>query len=101
MSDKIKKAVDIASISKDIRERDEIVSKFIATGILDRDEVIRKIIQLQNTDVDIRIATSAKQISEGFLNLNTATDEQLIYNLNFQLEFLKSKQLKIATEDDE
>lgn len=101
MNNNTKKKIDIASISKDIKERDEIISRYITTGNLDRNEVIRKIVELQNTDIEVRIATSTKQVIEGFLDLSSATDNQLINNLNFQLEFLKSKLVKKAMEDDE
>ena len=101
MNNNTKKKIDIASISKDIKERDEIISRYITTGNLDRNEVIRKIVELQNTDIEVRIATSTKQVTEGFLDLSSATDNQLINNLNFQLEFLKSKLVKKAMEDDE
>ena len=96
-----KKKIDAALISKDIKERDEIITRYIITGNLDRKEVIRKIVELQNTDIEVRIATSTKQVTEGFLDLSSATDNQLINNLNFQLEFLKSKLVKKAMEDDE
>lgn len=101
MNNNTKKKIDTASISKDIKERDEIISRYITTGNLDRNEVIRKIVELQNTDIEVRIATSTKQVTEGFLDLSSATDNQLINNLNFQLEFLKSKLVKKAMEDDE
>jgi len=101
MNNNTKKKIDAALISKDIKERDEIISRYITTGNLDRNEVIRKIVELQNTDIEVRIATSTKQVTEGFLDLSSATDNQLINNLNFQLEFLKSKLVKKAMEDDE
>ena len=101
MTNNTKKKIDAALISKDIKERDEIISRYITTGNLDRNEVIQKIVELQNTDIEVRIATSTKQVTEGFLDLSSATDNQLINNLNFQLEFLKSKLVKKAMEDDE
>ena len=69
MSNPIKKEYDKISLTKDIIERERIISRFQATGFLDRIDAIEKIISIQNTDAEIAVSTRIKQTESGSVNL--------------------------------
>ena len=101
MSNPIKKEYDKMSISKDIIERENIIRQFQTTGFLDRNDAIKKITSLQITDVDMAIATVAKQTQCGSVNLYQADNDLIITNIQFQIEILKAKLAKLGLEEKE
>lgn len=95
MSDPIKKAYDIASIRKDIQERQQMINEYQMTRRLDRDKVINKIMELRTTNIDVLTVTIANQSS---LPLSNAPDEMLLNDLQMQINMLKAELLKKVQE---
>lgn len=99
MSYPIKRENDKMSITNDIIERENIIRRFQTTGFLDRNEAIEKIMSLQLTDVDTALATVAKQTQCGSVNLYQADNDLIIANMQFQIEILNSKLVKLELEE--
>lgn len=99
MSNPIKREYDKMSIANDIIERENIIRRFQTTGFLDRNEAIEKIMSLQLTDVDMALATVAKQTQCGSVNLYQADNNLIIANIQFQIEILKAKLAKLELEE--
>lgn len=99
MSNPIKKKYDKMSITKDIIERENIIRQFQTNGFLDRNKAIEKIMSLQLTDADMAIATVAKQIQCGSVDLYQVDDNLIVSNMQFQIDFLKAKLAKLELED--
>ena len=95
MNDPIKKAYDIASIRKDIAERQQIITDYQMTRRLDRDKVIYKIMELRTTNIDVLTVTIANQSS---IPLSNAPDEMLLNDLQMQINMLKAELLKKVQE---
>ena len=95
MSDPIKKAYDIASIRKDIQERQQMINEYQMTRRLDRDKVIYKIMELRTTNIDVLTVTIANQSS---IPLSNAPDEMLLNDLQMQINMLKAELLKKVQE---
>ena len=95
MSDPIKKAYDIASIEKDIAERQQIITNYQMTRRVDRDKAINKIMELRTTNIDVLTVTIANQSS---IPLSNAPDEMLLNDLQMQINMLKAELLKKAKE---
>lgn len=95
MNDPIKKAYDIASIEKDIAERQQIITDYQMTRRLDRDKAIKKIMELRTTNIDVLTVTIANQSS---IPLSNAPDEMLLNDLQMQINMLKAELLKKAKE---
>lgn len=95
MNDPIKKAYDIASIRKDIAERQQIITDYQMTRRLDRDKAINKIMELRTTNIDVLTVTIANQSS---IPLSNAPDEMLLNDLQMQINMLKAELLKKAKE---
>lgn len=60
MNDPIKKAYDIASIRKDIQEREQMINEYQMTRRLDRDKAISKIMELRGKDAKVAAVTDIK-----------------------------------------
>ena len=60
MNDPIKKAYDIASIRKDIQERQQMINEYKMTRRLDRDKAISKIQELRITNENVAAVTAVK-----------------------------------------
>lgn len=95
MNDPIKKAYDIASIRKDIQERQQMINEYQMTRRLDRDKVIYKIMELRTTNIDVLTVTIANQSS---IPLSNAPDEMLLNDLQMQINMLKAELLKKVQE---
>lgn len=95
MSDPIKKAYDIASIRKDIQERQQMINEYKMTRRLDRDKVINKIMELRTTNIDVLTVTIANQSS---IPLSNAPDEMFLNDLQMQINMLKAELLKKVQE---
>ena len=98
MGNLLKREYDKISVTKDITERENIICQFKTTGFLNRREAIEKITSLQFTDSDIAIATVAKQAQCG-IDLYQANNTLIIKNIQFQIDFLKAKLVKLELEE--
>ncbi len=101
MGNPIKREYDKISIIKDIKEREKIIYQFHTTGFLDRNDAIEKIESIQLTDGELALATKAKQIESGRVDLYQVNNNLIISNIQFQLDFLKAKLAKLELEDEE
>lgn len=101
MREVVKETVEVLNIIKDIQERTKIIQDYSTNGFLDRNKAIDKIKELQNTDVDVTVATAAAQMMCGSLILERADDKTLIENLIFQINILEGKRIQknIAMEE--
>lgn len=99
MSNPIKREYDKLSITKDIVERENIVYHFQTNGFLDRNNAIEKIKSIQLTNVELATATVAKQVQFGSVDLYQVDDHLIISNMQFQIDFLKTKLAKLELED--
>ncbi len=99
MSNPIKKELDKISIVKDISEREKIIEYFQATGFIDRNDAIEKIKSIQITDGELAMATMAKQIQCGSVDLYQVDNNVIITNMQFQIDFLKAKLAKLESEE--
>ena len=95
MNDPIKKAYDIASIRKDIQERQQIINEYKMTRRLDRDKAISKIMELRTTNMEVLTVTLANQTS---IPLSNAPDEMLLNDLQMQINMLNAELLKKTQE---
>ena len=95
MNDPIKKAYDIASIRKDIQEREQMINEYQMTRRLDRDKAISKIMELRTTNMEVLTVTLANQTS---IPLSNAPDEMLLNDLQIQINMLTAELLKKTQE---
>ena len=91
MNDPIKKAYDIASIRKDIQERQQMINEYKMTRRLDRDKAISKIMELRTTNMEVLTVTLANQTS---IPLSNAPNEMLLNDLQMQINMLNAELLK-------
>ena len=101
MSNPIKREYDKMSITMDIIERESIVRQFQMTGFLDRNDAVKKIVSIQMTDQDLALATLEKQEESGSVDLYQVDNNLIVANLQFQIDFLKAKLVKIEKEEKE
>lgn len=101
MSNPIKREYDKLSLTKDIIERENIVYQFQTTGFLDRNYAIEKIKSIQFTDIELATATVAKQVQFGSVDLYQADNNLIVANIQFQIDFLKTKLVKLELEEKE
>ena len=99
MSNPIKNVFDKVSLIQDIEEREYIIGLYNSTGFLNRDEAIRKIETIQINDPELGIATKAKQLTSGWVDLHKVGNDLIIANMQFQVDFLKLKLDKKALEE--
>lgn len=90
------RANDKTTIFKDIIERKQIINKYQMTGILDRDEAISKIMILRLLDKDLAKATAAAHIATGSVTCSQASNQDIISELQFQIDYLTAK-LSVGT----
>lgn len=97
MVDPIKKAYEIASIEKDINERNEIINTYFSTGYLDRDTAISKIVKLRDTDEKVAAVTNVK-LAQYSVPFSEVPNENIVAELKMQVDILTAELLKKTTE---
>lgn len=90
MSNLNKESFDIASLIKDIAERNEIILNYQKYGILDRCDAIQKIKNLRTKDSDIAKVTVEKLVISS-TPFEKSTNEQLVDELAMQRDMLLAK----------
>lgn len=96
MVDPVKKAYDIASITKDIDDRKHIIKTYLATGYLDREKAINKILELRTNNKYVLAVTLANSTG---VPLSNAPDEMLVNDLQMQVNMLEAEIMKKAIEN--
>lgn len=86
-------------ISTEITKRKNIIMHYNCTGVLDREMAKDLIRNLKETDIDVRTVTSLKEMQCGTIDLNIASNDIIIFNLQIQLDVLEAKLAKIALEE--
>lgn len=97
MNDPIKKAYDIASIRKDIQERQQMINEFQMTRRLDRDKAISKIQELRITTENVAAVTAVK-LAQHSVPFSQVTDENIIAELKMQMDILSAELAKELSE---
>lgn len=97
MNDPIKKAYEIDSIRKDIKERQQMINKYLTTGYLDRDTAIIKIQKLRLTDENVATVTSVK-LAQYSVPFSKVPNENIVAELKMQVDVLSAELLKKTTE---
>lgn len=97
MNDPIKKAYEIDSIRKDIKERQQMINKYLTTGYLDRDTAIIKIQKLRLTDENVATVTSVK-LAQYSVPFSEVPNENIVAELKMQVDVLSAELLKKTTE---
>lgn len=90
MSNLNKESFDIASLIKDIAERDDIIRNYQLYGLLDRDNAIKKILELRISDNDVATVTSIN-LSVSSIPFNQSTNDQIVGELAMQKDILEAK----------
>lgn len=93
----IKNETDIASLVKDIVERDRLINTFQRLGCLDQNDAIHKIQELRVRDKEVAEATSV-QLAVSSVPLRIATNEQIVGELIMQRNILQAKLFKLQME---
>lgn len=99
MGNKLYKDLEKIRIGAEIAKRESIIANYSLTGFLDRGTVIGLIKNLKETDIDVKVVSSLKEMQCGTIDLNIAPNDTLIFNLQIQLDALKVKLAKIALEE--
>ena len=97
MNDPNKKAYDIASISKDIQERQEMINEYQMTKRLDRDKAISKIQELRITNENVAIVTSIK-LAQYSVPFSEVPNENIVAELKMQMDILSAELAKELSE---
>ena len=97
MVDPVKKAYEIASIEKDINERNEVINTFISTGYLDRDKAVSKIIELRKTDENVAAVTNVKLIQYS-VPFSEVPNKNIVAELKMQVDILSVELAKKIAE---
>lgn len=97
MNDPIKKAYDIASIRKDIHERQQIINEYINTRHLDREKAISKIQELRITDENVAAVTAVK-LAQYSVPFSQVSDENIVAELKMQMDILEVELAKELSE---
>lgn len=90
MNDPIKKAYDIASIRKDIQEREQMINEYQMTRRLDRDKAISKIMELRGKDAKVAAVTDIK-LAQFSVPFSQAPDENIVSELKMQMDILSAE----------
>ena len=93
----IKDETDIASLVKDIVERDRLINTFQCLGCLDQNDAIHKIQELRVRDKEVAEATSV-QLAVSSVPFRIATNEQIVGELIMQRNILQAKLFKLQME---
>lgn len=99
MSNLNKESFDIASLIKDIAERDDIIRNYQLYGLLDRDNAIKKILELRISDNDVTTITSVK-LSVSSTPFNQSINDQIVAELAMQRDILRAKLTKKQAEEN-
>lgn len=86
-------------ISREIAERESMVLNYNRTGNLDRETAKNLIRKLKRTDIEVKTVSSLKEIQCGTIDLNSASNDTLIFNLQMQVDILEAKLAKLASEE--
>lgn len=97
MNDPIKKAYEIDSIKKDIKERQQMINKYLTTGYLDRDTAIIKIQKLRLTDENVATVTSVK-LAQYSVPFSEVPNENIVAELKMQVDILSVELAKKIAE---
>lgn len=97
MNDPIKKAYDIASIRKDIDERQQLINDYMNTRHLDRDMAISKIMELRGKDAKVAAVTDIK-LAQFSVSFSQAPDENIVAELKMQMDILSAELAKELSE---
>lgn len=97
MNDPIKKAYDIASIRKDIQERQQMINEYQMARRLDRDKAISKIQELRITNENVAVITAVK-LAQYSVPFSQVTDENIIAELKMQMDILSAELAKELSE---
>lgn len=97
MNDPNKKAYDIASIMKDIQERQKMVNEYQMTKRLDRDKAISKIQELRITNENVAVVTAVK-LAQYSVPFSQVTDENIVAELKLQMDILSAELAKELSE---
>lgn len=97
MNDPIKKAYEIDSIRKDIKERQQMINKYLTTRYLDRDTAIIKIQKLRLTDENVATVTSVK-LAQYSVPFSEVPNENIVAELKMQVDILTAELVKKTTE---
>ena len=97
MSDPIKKAYDIASIRKDIQERQQMINEYQMTRRLDRNKAISKIQELRITNENVAAVTAVK-LSQYSVPFSQVSDENIVAELKMQMDILSAELAKELSE---
>ena len=99
MGNQIYKDFEKMKISREIAERKNLILHYNRTGDLDRETAKNLIRNLKETDIDVKVVSSLKEMQCGTIDLNIAPNDTLIFNLQIQLDVLEAKLAKIALEE--
>ena len=97
MNDPNKKAYDIASIMKDIQERQKMVNEYQMTKRLDRDKAISKIQELRITNENVATVTSIK-LAQYSVPFSEVPNENIVAELKMQMDILSAELAKELSE---
>lgn len=93
MVDSFKKAYDIDSIRKDIKERNEIINTYFSTRYLDRDKAIFKIMELRASNENVAAVTAVK-LTQYSVPFSEVPDENIVEELKMQVDILSAELAK-------
>lgn len=99
MANQLYKDLEKIRIGAEIAKRESIIENYSRTGFLDREAVINLIKNLKETDIDVKTASSLKEMQCGTIDLNIASNDTLVFNLQIQLDILEKKLAKTALEE--
>lgn len=97
MKDPTKKAYELDSIRRDIKERQQMINKYLTTGYLDRDTAIIKIQKLRLTDENVATVTAVK-LAQYSVPFSQVPNENIVSELKMQMDILSAELAKKLSE---
>ena len=88
---------DVASLIKDIVERERLINTFQCLGCVNQNDAIHKIQELRVCDKEVAEATSV-QLAVSSVPFRIATNEQIVGELIMQRNILQAKLFKLQME---
>lgn len=88
---------DVASLVKDIVERERLINTFQCLGCVDQNDAIHNIQELRVCDKEVAEATSV-QLAVSSVPFRIATNEQIVGELIMQRNILQAKLFKLQME---
>ncbi|MBO4701105.1 MAG: hypothetical protein J5625_00445 [Lachnospiraceae bacterium] len=79
--------MDKLKIEYEIKERKDIIDKYLSEGTLDRGKAISKIQELRGKDMNVAVVTGATMLF-GITSSEEATNERIIEELQMQIDIL-------------